>query len=102
MGSRDLYGSLWKQISIISRDLAPSVSLIARFKYEKVSHDRNCLFRAISDQLTGSSDKHFSLRKEVVDYLGRHRSEFEPFLVDETSYDRHLELLGQDGTFGGD
>ena len=59
------------------------------------------MFRAFSDQMTGSSDLHATLRREVVDYMRRNREDFEPFVVDEISFDRHLELLAQDGTFGG-
>ncbi len=33
--------------------------------------------------------------------MREHRDDFEPFLVDEVSFDRHLELLARDGTFAG-
>ncbi len=62
---------------------------------------RNCLFRAFSDQLYGTSDRHAEIRRDVVDFMRSNAQDFEPFLVDEVSFDRHLELLGRDGTFGG-
>ena len=59
------------------------------------------MFRAFSDQLFGSSDRHASLRRDVVDFMRRNRDDFEPFLVDDVSFEKHLNNLSQDGTFGG-
>ena len=58
------------------------------------------MFRALSDQIHGSSDQHMNLRADVVSFMRKHRDDFEPFLVDETSYDRHLQLLSENGTYG--
>ncbi len=60
----------------------------------------NCLFRALADQLSGSSSLHLDLRRDTVEYMRRHRDDFEPFLADQP-FERHLELLSADGTFGG-
>eukprot|EP00095_Tigriopus_kingsejongensis_P001283 maker-scaffold359_size197282-snap-gene-0.28 protein:Tk01283 transcript:maker-scaffold359_size197282-snap-gene-0.28-mRNA-1 annotation:"hypothetical protein CAPTEDRAFT_108175" len=68
---------------------------------KEVPGDGNCLFRALSDQIHGSSEQHGHFRRNVVDFMRHHRADFEPFLVDEPSFERHLELLEQDGTFGG-
>ena len=63
---------------------------------------RNCLFRALSDQLYGNPQKHKQLRKEVVNYMRLHRDDFEPFHSDEFHpFDRHLELMEEDGTYAG-
>ena len=63
---------------------------------------RNCLFRALSDQLFGNPQKHKQLRKEVVNYMRLHRDDFEPFHSDEYApFDHHLEMLEQDGTYAG-
>ena len=63
---------------------------------------RNCLFRALSDQLYGHPQKHKQLRKEVVNYMRLHRDDFEPFHSDEFHpFDRHLELMEEDGTYAG-
>lgn len=59
------------------------------------------MFRALSDQLHGTSEQHANYRQDVVNFMRQHRQDYEPFLVDEPSFDRHLDLLAQDGTFGG-
>ena len=62
---------------------------------------RNCLFRAFGDQLFGSGDRHVQLRREVVEFMRAHPDDFAPFVLDAPSFERHLELLGKDGTYGG-
>ena len=63
---------------------------------------RNCLFRALSDQLFGHPEKHKQLRKEVVTYMRNHKEDFEPFHSDENvPFDHHLDLLERDGTYAG-
>ena len=44
---------------------------------------------------------HLKLRREVVDYMRQHRDDFEPFVDEDVTFDRHLELLEQDGTYAG-
>lgn len=69
---------------------------------KEVEGDGNCLFRALSDQLFGSPEKHRQLRSEVVHFMRNHRDDFEPFHSDENvPFDQHLELLEQDGTYAG-
>ena len=60
----------------------------------EVPGDGNCLFRALSDQLYGEDARHAEIRTDVVDYIRSNREDFEPFLVDETSFERHLQNLG--------
>ena len=60
----------------------------------EVPGDGNCLFRALSDQLYGQDAHHAEIRADVVNYMRNHREDFEPFLVDETSFERHLQNLG--------
>ena len=64
---------------------------------------RNCLFRALSDQLYGTPEKHKQLRKQVVSFMRNHPEDFEPFHLDDesVSFEHHLDLLEQDGTFAG-
>ena len=66
---------------------------------------RNCLFRALADQMYGNSKCvggfHLKLRREVVEYIRQHRDDFEPFVDEDVTFDRHVELLGQDGTYAG-
>lgn len=63
--------------------------------------DGNCLFRALGDQLDGNSEDHMKYRQEVVQYMKDHRADFEPFVEDDISFDRHLDNLSEVGTFGG-
>jgi hypothetical protein len=41
---------------------------------------RNCLFRALSDQITGTSRNHLEYRRAVVQYMKEFRGDFEPFV----------------------
>ena len=63
------------------------------------------MFRALADQLYGNSKAisgyHMKLRREVVDFIRQHREDFEPFVDEDVTFDRHLELLEQDGTYAG-
>ena len=52
---------------------------------------RNCLFRALSDQLDGGRTQHSDLRQEVVRYIRSHRAEFEPFLDEDEPFDEYGE-----------
>jgi len=72
---------------------------------KEITGDGNCLFRALADQLYGDPDSyHRRLRNETVDFMRRNKSDFEPFFVvgeDGQSFERHLDLLDEDGTFAG-
>ena len=50
---------------------------------------RNCLFRALGDQLDGHSKHHLKHRQDVVDYMVQHRDDFEPFVEDDVPFQRH-------------
>ena len=76
-------------MSALTAQLAP-LGLTLR----EVPGDGNCMFRALSDQLHGATDRHLEFRADVVEFMKGHREDFEPFLVDETSFDRHLNALG--------
>lgn len=52
---------------------------------------RNCLFRALGDQLDGGRTRHSDLRQEVVRYIQSHRDEFEPFLDEDEPFDEYGE-----------
>ena len=41
--------------------------------------DGNCLFRAISDQISGDENNQASFRKQIVDYMTENSDEFAPF-----------------------
>lgn len=50
---------------------------------------RNCLFRALGDQLEGHSRGHLRLRQETVQYMTSHRRDFEPFVEDDVPFAQH-------------
>lgn len=54
---------------------------------------RNCLFRALGDQLQGHSRDHLRLRQETVHYMTSHRQDFEPFVEDDVPFVQHCERL---------
>ncbi|KAJ7157965.1 hypothetical protein C8R43DRAFT_996504 [Mycena crocata] len=63
--------------------------------------DGNCLFRALSDQLYGSPSRHPQLRKDICDWIARHKSRYEPFVEDERGLDVHLRCMRENATYGG-
>ncbi|KAJ7156172.1 hypothetical protein C8R46DRAFT_1165706 [Mycena filopes] len=63
--------------------------------------DGNCLFRALSDQLYGSPSKHPQLRRDVCDWIARHKARYEPFVEDERGLDVHLRCMRENATYGG-
>uniref|UniRef100_A0A8C5Q7U5 OTU domain-containing protein 3 n=1 Tax=Leptobrachium leishanense TaxID=445787 RepID=A0A8C5Q7U5_9ANUR len=70
-------------------------------RMREVPGDGNCLFRALGDQLEGHSRNHLKHRQETVDYMVKHRGDFEPFVEDNVPFDRHVANLAQPGTFAG-
>ncbi|KAJ7085395.1 hypothetical protein B0H15DRAFT_374233 [Mycena belliarum] len=63
--------------------------------------DGNCLFRALSDQLYGSPSRHAQLRKDVCDWIARHKARYEPFVEDDRGLDVHLRCMRENATYGG-
>lgn len=68
--------------------------------------DGNCLFRALADQLYGGQEGqklHGRLRNETVKYMLKNKEDFEPFFASDEglTFDRHLDLLSEDGTYAG-
>ncbi|KAM4015818.1 OTU domain-containing protein 3 [Anomaloglossus baeobatrachus] len=70
-------------------------------RLREVPGDGNCLFHALGDQLEGHSRNHLRHRQETVDYMVKHRGDFEPFVEDDVPFDRHVQNLAQPGTFAG-
>ena len=54
---------------------------------------RNCLFRALGDQLEGHGRNHYKHRHDVVNYMVEHREDFEPFVEDDVPFDRHSKAF---------
>ena len=59
--------------------------------------DGNCLFRALSDQLYGTPSRHFELRGQICDWIGRHRERYEPFVEDDRGLETHLKCMREHG-----
>ncbi|KAJ1142274.1 hypothetical protein NDU88_008601 [Pleurodeles waltl] len=70
-------------------------------RIREVPGDGNCLFRALGDQLEGHSRNHLKHRQETVNYMIKHRQDFEPFVEDDVPFDRHVANLEKPGTFAG-
>ncbi|KAK9367176.1 NADP-dependent oxidoreductase domain-containing protein [Lipomyces kononenkoae] len=51
-----------------------------------ITGDGNCLFRALSDQLYGSPERHTHLRTEVVQFLRDNKAQFISFLPAASAY----------------
>ncbi|WAQ89499.1 hypothetical protein PtA15_11A188 [Puccinia triticina] len=65
--------------------------------------DGNCLFRALSDQLYGTPNRHLEIRQEVCGYLAQHEARYKAFvdMDEDESWESHLELMAKQGTYGG-
>lgn len=70
-------------------------------KIKDIPGDGNCLFRALGDQIEGDHTSHMRHRRETVKYMRDHRSDFEPFMEDNISFDKHLQELSKLSTYGG-
>ncbi|KAA1123609.1 hypothetical protein PGTUg99_020548 [Puccinia graminis f. sp. tritici] len=65
--------------------------------------DGNCLFRALSDQLYGTPNRHLEIRQQVCGYLAQHEARYKAFvdMDEEESWESHLKLMAKQGTYGG-
>ena len=66
--------------------------------------DGNCLFRAISHQLCGDTDRHFELRLCCVHELRSNARAYEPFLLEEDGFGdmtTYISAMSNDGEWGG-
>ncbi|XP_031554408.1 OTU domain-containing protein 3-like [Actinia tenebrosa] len=70
-------------------------------KIKDILGDGNCLFRALGDQLNGDHTSHAYHRRNTVQYMKDHRDDFEPFMEDGVTFDKHLAELSKLGTYGG-
>ena len=61
---------------------------------KQIQGDGNCQFRACSDQLFGSEDRHAMVRESAVSYMRANSSQFSCFLVnDERAFENYLKVL---------
>ncbi|KAG6595233.1 OVARIAN TUMOR DOMAIN-containing deubiquitinating enzyme 10, partial [Cucurbita argyrosperma subsp. sororia] len=68
------------------------------FVERKVKGDGNCQFRALSDQLFGTSERHKLVRENVVNQLKSHREIYEGYVP--MGYDDYLEKMSMSGEWG--
>lgn len=52
---------------------------------------RNCLFRALADQLNGDNKVHGRHRKDVVEYMKNHKDDFAPFLDETVTFEKYCD-----------
>jgi len=55
----------------------------------------------MSDQLEGSEEEHMKYRAMVVEYIVKHREDFEPFIEDEIPFEQYCDSMLKDGTWAG-
>lgn len=77
----------------------------------KVAPDGNCLFRALADQLWGDQSRHVEVRQRICDHLEKHPEDVGDFVAGfldprgnetyEESYARYVDVMRQQGTYGG-
>ena len=67
---------------------------------KEIAGDGNCLFRALSHQLSLHSMEinHSQLRLDIVNFISK-TDDFKSFVTED--FDRYLENMRQNGTFGG-
>ncbi|KAJ6802919.1 OTU domain-containing protein 3 isoform X2 [Iris pallida] len=70
-------------------------------KIVEVTADGNCFFRALADQLEGNEEEYKKYRRRVVEYIMKHRKDFEPFIEDDVPFDEYCMSMEKDGTWAG-
>ncbi|XP_072968168.1 OVARIAN TUMOR DOMAIN-containing deubiquitinating enzyme 7 isoform X1 [Typha angustifolia] len=70
-------------------------------KIIQVTADGNCFFRALADQLEGNEEEHNKYRSMIVQYIVKHREDFEPFIEDDVPFDEYCQSMEKDGTWAG-
>lgn len=79
---------------------------------KNIRGDGNCLFRAISHQIYGTSEHHQMIREKVVEYMRIEKDFFRNFIIisdewvgdndDESAHLKYFRDMNQLGTWGGD
>eukprot|EP00392_Amoebophrya_sp_AT5.2_P019041 g19731.t1 len=72
---------------------------------ERMDADGACLFRSFAAQLLDDPERHQEVRDRCVDFLERHRDDFEPFVVDGEScrdFRSYTKSMREPLTWGGD
>jgi uncharacterized protein YozE (UPF0346 family) len=61
----------------------------------------NCLFRALSDQVTGTNKQHFEIRRQIIDYIESHKEHYSLFIEDDEPFDDYISRMRTTGEWGG-
>ncbi|TPX47480.1 hypothetical protein SeMB42_g03304 [Synchytrium endobioticum] len=72
-------------------------------RLKDMNGDGNCLFSSLSDQVFGNPSQHSYIRTRVVQHIGSHRAQYEPFvaLEEDGGFDAHVDRMGRAGCYGG-
>ncbi|OMJ95161.1 hypothetical protein SteCoe_1535 [Stentor coeruleus] len=68
---------------------------------KEISGDGNCLFRAISDQITGNENSHSEYRVLAIEFMRENSEDFSPFVEDDEPFDDYIKRMSKLGTWGG-
>lgn len=63
---------------------APNPTLSLSFSFS-----RNCLFRALADQLRDGHSNHVTIRRKVAQFIRDHKADFLPFIDSDIPFDKH-------------
>jgi OTU domain-containing protein 3 len=63
------------------------------FRINIVEGDGNCLFRAISDQLFGDTERHMEVRQQVMNYIVANEEHFKLFIEDDESFEDYVSRM---------
>jgi OTU domain-containing protein 3 len=69
-------------------------------RLKSIPGDGNCLFRSISDQLSGSDVDHSLYRAVACQEIEEHLDVYAPFIGTEEQAKRYLQSMKQSGTWG--
>ncbi|KAI8891986.1 hypothetical protein BC833DRAFT_626265 [Globomyces pollinis-pini] len=81
-----------------ANDLESQLNLLG-LELVEIQGDGNCLFRAISDQLNGSSNEHANIRADICNHIDISRDLYQPFM--EEDFDKYLNRMRKLGVYGG-
>ena len=70
-------------------------------KVKEMGADGNCMFRALSDQLTGSEESHVQYRAECADYIEENKELYKFFIEDDESIEDYIAWIRNDARWGG-
>ena len=63
------------------------------FSIVSFSYCRNCLFRALADQIDGDHNRHTQFRRSTVQFMRQNVADFQPFHDGETTFDKYCKNL---------